>query len=245
MTLLGVNMSAVGLLYVGAILVVNGLFLLGRVSAKGAAPLNFFVGGLQIFTPTYLIFTSGGDPSVIAGAAGLYLFGFTYIWVGLNNVFGWKGEGLGWFSIFVAICCVWFGLHNGITYGDWTSAALWAQWATLWFCFFMLLGLGKSNWNNATGSICLFQGFTTGLVPAMLMITGQWNNTLTTALLVAGFGLANIVLAGVLGKAIAPAVPVCDEAPELLPAAASNANPAYQNNEMDWSAERLEELVSH
>src|SRR5215218_9869840 len=92
------DMGSVGLLYVGAVLIVNGLMLLGRVDARAAAPLNFFVGGLQVFTPTYLIVTSGGDGDTILGASGLYLFGFTYLYVGLNLVNGLDGTGLGWFS---------------------------------------------------------------------------------------------------------------------------------------------------
>ena len=54
-------MASVGLLYVGAVLILNGLMLLGLVDARAAAPLNLFVGALQVLTPTYLIFTSGGE----------------------------------------------------------------------------------------------------------------------------------------------------------------------------------------
>ena len=74
-------MGAVGLLFVGAVLFINGAMLLGWVEPKSAAPINFFVGGLQIITPTYLIFTANGDADVILSAAGLYLFSFTYLYV--------------------------------------------------------------------------------------------------------------------------------------------------------------------
>ena len=40
-------MGSVGLLYVGAVLFLNGMMLLGRVDARSAAPLNIFVGGLR------------------------------------------------------------------------------------------------------------------------------------------------------------------------------------------------------
>ncbi len=85
-------MGAVGLLYVGAVLVVNGVMLLGLVSPAGAAPLNLFVGALQVVTPTYLIVAAGGDQAQIALAAGLYYFGFTYLWVGINGITGWPGR---------------------------------------------------------------------------------------------------------------------------------------------------------
>ena len=37
-------MGSVGLLYVGAVLFLNGVMLLGWIDAKSAAPLNVFVG---------------------------------------------------------------------------------------------------------------------------------------------------------------------------------------------------------
>ena len=81
-------MGSVGLLYVGAVLILNGVMLLGYVEARSAAPLNLFVGALQVVTPTYLIFTSGGDATTILGASGIYLFGFTYLYVGINLLAG-------------------------------------------------------------------------------------------------------------------------------------------------------------
>ena len=97
-------MAMVGLLYVGAVLFLNGLMLLGYVEARSAGPLNIFVGLLQVVTPTYLIFTAGGDADVILSASGLYLFGFTYLYVAFNVLGGFDGTGLGYFSLFVAIC---------------------------------------------------------------------------------------------------------------------------------------------
>ena len=59
-------MAIVGLLYVGAVLFINGLLLLGAGRPQsGRAVFNLFVGALQVITPTYLIFTVDGDPAVI------------------------------------------------------------------------------------------------------------------------------------------------------------------------------------
>ena len=38
-------MSSVGLLFVGAVLFMNGLLFLGKADAKGVAVFNLFVGG--------------------------------------------------------------------------------------------------------------------------------------------------------------------------------------------------------
>jgi len=99
-------MGNVGLLYVGAVLFINGAMLLGWVKGTSAAPMNLFVGLLQVVTPTYLVFTAGGDTDQILGASGLYLFGFTYLYVACNLFFDLDGTGLGWFSGFVAVCAV-------------------------------------------------------------------------------------------------------------------------------------------
>ena len=66
-------MASVGLLYVGAVLFINGIMLLGWLDAKSAAPMNFFVGGLQVLTPTFIIFTANGDQNTILAASGLYV----------------------------------------------------------------------------------------------------------------------------------------------------------------------------
>src|SRR3954467_13153051 len=132
-------MASVGLLYVGAVLIVNGLMLLGRVDARAAAPLNLFVGALQVFTPTYLIVSSGGDPAAILGASGIYLFGFTYLYVGINLLGNLDGTGLGWFSAFVAAYAV---VYSGLNFfyavpRDPAFGVIWLYWAVLWFLFFL------------------------------------------------------------------------------------------------------------
>jgi len=104
--------GAVGLIYVGAVLFINGVMILGYVDAKAAAPLNLFVGGLQVLTPTYLIFTAAGDSKVILNASGIYLFGFTYLYVGFTLLAGLDTTGVGWFSLFVAIVACGYSWAN-------------------------------------------------------------------------------------------------------------------------------------
>ena len=61
--------AAVGLLYVGAVLFVNGLALVGLVEGTSMIPMNLFVGLLQVITPLYLIFSAHGDQATIVGAS--------------------------------------------------------------------------------------------------------------------------------------------------------------------------------
>jgi hypothetical protein len=177
-------MASVGLLYVGAVLIVNGLMLLGRVDARAAAPMNLFVGLLQVLTPTYLLFTAGGDADVVLGASGLYLFGFTYLYVACNLFFGLDGTGLGWFSAFVACCAV---VYAGLNFGRLDDAAfgvIWLYWAVLWGLFFLVLGLKRDELTRFTGLVAIVAGVATCAVPAFLLLTGVWAANVTTAAVV-------------------------------------------------------------
>jgi putative amide transporter protein len=170
--------AAVGLLYVGAVLFVNGLALVGLVRGTSMIPMNLFVGILQVVTPFYLIFTAKGDQGVIVGASGLFLFGFTYLYVAMNNAFNLDGSGLGWFCLFVAItACVYSywnfadyaALGGGGTVGD-LLGVLWATWAVLWLLFWLVLALGQTGLTVFTGAWCAAQGIYTGLVPALVLL---------------------------------------------------------------------------
>jgi uncharacterized membrane protein len=99
--------------------------LLGWVDSRSAVPLNIFVGILQVVTPTYLIFTANGNTAQILGASGLYLFGFTYLYVAMNLWNDLDGTGLGYFSLFVAICAVAFAVIN---FGNKDFAQLSRKW---------------------------------------------------------------------------------------------------------------------
>ena len=144
------------------------------VNARSAAPLNVFVGAMQVITPTWLIFTSRGDPDVILNASGLYLFGFTYLYVAWNLLADLDGTGLGYFSLFVAICaCVYAGLNFG-RLGDTAFGVIWLMWAFLWLLFFLVLGLGKVGLSRYTGAVAAIEGWITGVIPAFLLLTGRW-----------------------------------------------------------------------
>jgi putative amide transporter protein len=175
--------AAVGLLYVGAVLFVNGLALVGWVKGTSMIPMNLFVGILQVVTPLYLIFSAHGNQATIVGASGLFLFGFTYLYVAMNNAFNLDGTGLGWFCLFVvfAACVysVWnfthsaalgIGLVGGNNAVGELLGVLWATWAVLWLLFWFVLALGKTGLTKFTGAWCAAQGIYTGLVPALVLL---------------------------------------------------------------------------
>jgi hypothetical protein len=98
-----------------------------------------FVGGLQVVIPTVLLIQSNGDPARVLAASGLYPFGFTYLYVGLNLLTGTDGTGAGWYSLFVAVSAVGFPVVNFVKLEDGPFGVIWLSWAFLWFLFFLLL----------------------------------------------------------------------------------------------------------
>jgi hypothetical protein len=228
-------MAAVGLLFVGAVLIVNGLMLLGYVDARSAAPLNLFVGAMQVVTPTFLIFTVTGPPAARATAvlfaSGLYLFGFTYLYVGINLLGNLDGTGLGWYSLFVTCCAVTFAAVNfwGIsgTVKDPAFTAIWLYWAVLWALFWVVLGIKREEWTRYTGAVAVVAGIFTAAVPAFLLLTGKWTPydrswTVALAIILGGSLLAALPLRTRYQPAVPPAAPVpsgAPEAPEGVPVA--------------------------
>lgn len=189
-------MGAVGLLYVGGILFLNGTMLLGWIDAKSAAPLNVFVGLLQVVTPTYLIIHADGDMTQILGASGLYLFGFTYLYVAWNLLGGLDGTGLGMFSLFVAVCAVVFSLIS-FDGGDPLFGVIWLFWAYLWLLFFLLLGRDREGLGRYTGAVAAIQGWVTGAIPAFLLLTGRIEDLDPTSTAV-GLAVFGVVVFGAL-----------------------------------------------
>ncbi len=189
-------MGSVGLLYVGAVLFINGAMLLGWVEARSAAPMNLFVGLLQVVTPTILIIQSGGDADTILGASGLYLFGFTYLYVAFNLLAGLDGTGLGYFSAFVAVCALVYSYLSFTRSDDASFGIIWLNWAFLWTLFFLVLGLGRADLSRFTGGVAAVQGWVTGALPAFLLLTGNWGeNDIAFAV---GLAVFTVVVFGVL-----------------------------------------------
>ena len=162
------------LLYVGSVLFLNGLWLMGRIGDREIAIINIFVGVLTGLVAVYMAFGPGADAASIRGAALTLLFTFTYLWVAYNRFHDVDGRGLGWYSLFVAITVVPVAL---ITWSDATTlwgywfGACWAAWAVLWFMFFLLLAMERPI-AYVTGAVTCIQGILTGWLPGYLLLEG-------------------------------------------------------------------------
>jgi hypothetical protein len=234
-------MLGVVLLYVGVVLIVNGIWLVGqaraaaiasRTSAMETATVGSTVGGpsvyageaaagqelggervavppargeahplfiqnreiaiLNIFTGfigiaiaiTYIVAGSGpanspipavadaGNASIRAGGA-ILLFAFTYLWVAYNQYANAGGRGLGWYSAFVAVTAIVFGVYtaqnaNGNTASIWLAVD-WFAWAVLWGMFFALLALDLPI-ARLTGYVAILAGLGTSWALAIALL---------------------------------------------------------------------------
>ena len=189
-------MSSVGLLFVGSVLFMNGLLFLGKADAKGVAVFNLFVGGLQTAIPFYLIATAH-TPNDILGAAGIFLFGFTYLYVGIVNLAGFKADGIGWYSLWVAALATGFGLTTILRFHDTPTGLLWLQWAVLWGLFWVVLALGVERLTTTAGWLTLILSLTTCTIPGFLLLLGDWGKVPTWAVVasIAATAVAVVLIA--------------------------------------------------
>lgn len=163
------------LFYVGAVLILNGLWMLGRIGDREIPVINLFAGGLSLLVALKLAFGEGADLASVKAAALSLLFSFTYLWVAINRYSGADGRGLGWFSLFVAITAVPVAadaLHLASTPGEWWLGLSWVAWSVLWLMFFLMLALGRPL-ARPTACMAIGQGVLTGWLPGYLMLTGE------------------------------------------------------------------------
>ncbi|MGF6952376.1 putative membrane protein [Neobacillus sp. B4I6] len=167
-------MSFVGLFLSGAVLFLNSLMLLGKAEAKSVGIFNIFIGIIQIIIPSYLMFVSGQNNWELYNVASIFLFGLTYLYVGVTVLKGLDGSGLGWFSLWVAIIAVVYTLTSIIHFHDVVNALTWGMWALLWFLFFLSNAL-KKKIDTYIGIVAFVQSWVTLTIPALLYFLGVWN----------------------------------------------------------------------
>lgn len=204
-------MGNVGLLLVGVALFVNGLVSIGVVAPRSAAPLNLFVGAAQIVLPTLILVQAHGDAAVINGTWPSYLFGFTYLWFGIIQIYEIEPQGFGWYSAFVAAIAAFYAIKSVGT--DPVFAVIWATWAVMWSLFFVLLGLGVNrigtfDLGRFTGWILVLLGIPTCTVPAILLLNDTWTTSPLAGLVaLAAFGVTAAASAGLTRRTSAAGQP--------------------------------------
>ena len=181
---------AVMLLYVGAVLLVNGIWLVGQARAAELAPagdaasssndpillenrevtvINVFTGFVGLVCASTLLIqgNKAGDLASVRGGGFILLFAFTYLWVALNTYFGANGRAFGWYCLFVAITAIpaayyTFKDANGDDASIWLGID-WLAWSVLWFLFFLLLALQRPV-ARVTGMVAIIEGIATAWI---------------------------------------------------------------------------------
>lgn len=161
------------LLFVGAVLTLNGLWMMRRISEREIVVINLTAAGI---TGVVALLAMAGAQTLadVKGAALTLLFSTTYLWVGVNRLTGSDGRGLGWFSLFVAITVLPEAVvtlrHAPDVMTVWMGLC-WACWAGLWFLYFLLLAL-KLPLDRATAIATLASGILTAWLPALALLYG-------------------------------------------------------------------------
>jgi putative amide transporter protein len=191
-------MLGVVLLYVGAVLVINGLWLIGQARAAAAGgegaveaeahPLfmqgrevtviNVFTGFVGVVAAVTFMVQGNRDDDLASIRAGglILLFAFTYLWVAANGFLNAGGHAFGWYCLFVALSAIPVGIYTfNNANGNDASIYLgvcWFAWAILWALFFVLLALDKPI-GRIAGAVAVIEGIGTAWVFGLLLLLDQ------------------------------------------------------------------------
>ena len=169
-------MLGVVLLYVGIVLINNGIARITGVDEKSPSVMNVFTGILSVIINIIAIIhgdfeniDSLGD--FYSAATGL-LFGFTYLFVAANSIFNLDNRLYGWYSLFVAINTIPAAYISFVGDGDWKMAVIWILWGILWLTGFIETVLKKEL--KFVPYLAVFEGIVTAWIPGFLILTNLW-----------------------------------------------------------------------
>ena len=164
-------MLGVCLLFVGIVLINNGMCTLYHVDGRSAAVMNIFTGGLSLF----INFVNLVQGNYYAAGTGL-LFCFTYLFVAVNKFLNANPIPFAWFSTFVAVNAVIFGTIEGFIGSaalditpDLRWAGIWYLWAILWGTSFVEDICGKKL-GKFVPCLQVFEGVVTAWIPGVMML---------------------------------------------------------------------------
>lgn len=161
-------MLGIVLLYVGIVLINNGISRLSNIDEKSAAIMNIFTGALAVVIDTVNVIQG----EYYAVGTGL-LFGFTYLFVGINGIFNLDKRPYAWYSLFVAINtvpCAYLSFTQDL---DWRMGIIWILWGILWLTAFIEIIL-KKNLGRFVPYLAIFEGIVTAWIPGFLMLVNKW-----------------------------------------------------------------------
>lgn len=164
-------MIGVMLLFVGCLLLINGLGALDKVEAKSMAILNFMVGGLGLVA-SLLQLIRADSPADFFAVASLLLFTFTYLYVAICIWLDLDMRGFGWFCFFVAFTTIPYSLVS-FQNNDPLFGIFWVIWGTMWFMFY-LVNVRNTDFGKFLPYTVISVGVFTCWIPGLLILTEHW-----------------------------------------------------------------------
>jgi len=161
----------ISLLFVGIVLVMNGINRISGVDAKSTAFMNI-VTGLVIVALNIVGAARAENIFDYQSIASGFLFGFTYIFIASNYLFKFDLRPFGWFSLFVAIYATVMAVTNFAT--DIRFTLLWSAWALLWLEGFLELSLKINRLGKIFPYLAITEGVFAAFIPAMFMLLNKW-----------------------------------------------------------------------
>ena len=165
------GMLGLSLLFVGIVLVMNGVNRIIGVDAKSTAFMNV-VTGLIIVVGNFIMLAKAADVIHFQNVSSGFLFGFTYLFIAGNYLLKLDLRPFGWFSLFVVIYAVVMSVSS-YYFGDVKICLLWAAWSILWLEGFLELSLGLKL-GKFFPYLSILEGIFAAFIPAMLMLTNNW-----------------------------------------------------------------------
>lgn len=156
-------LTALVLLYVGAVLAINGIWLIGQarvaamqgqaaeaagevglteshptfISGREITVINLFTGGIGLIASVTMLVqgNAASDLTLVRTASFVLLFAFTYLWVAFNQYLNAGGHAFGWYCLFVAITAVPAGIYT-LSNANGMTADIWL--GINWFAWAVL-----------------------------------------------------------------------------------------------------------
>jgi putative amide transporter protein len=158
-------LTALVLLYVGAVLAINGIWLIGQarvanrekvlrgrgqqevaaeleahptfITGREVTMINLFTGFIGVASAVTLLVQGNGkaDLASVRVSGFILLFAFTYLWVAANQYLNAGGHAFGWYCLFVAITAVPAGIYT-LSNANGNTADIWL--GVNWFAWAVL-----------------------------------------------------------------------------------------------------------
>ena len=169
------------LLYAAMALISNGIARLCFIDRRSQSVINIFVGSLSLICNIVIMIHgkfSDNNADFYSAATGL-LFGFTYLYIGINGIFNLDQRLYAWYCLFVTINSIPIGLY-ALLYSDitetynWFFAVMWWSWGAIWLTAWIET-VYKKPLGKFVGYASIFEGIFTAWIPGVLLLTGLWH----------------------------------------------------------------------